>query len=109
MSHSQVQRNYIDIADLAARTGLSISTINRLKSRGKIPYYQPGGKRARVLFPLDAIEAIASSAVPQVALPSAIAASEAKAGQAMASEDAPRSSSETRLSGPSPRWQKYET
>jgi hypothetical protein len=42
--------------ELSLRTGLSESTITRLKQNARIPFFQPGGKGARVLFPPDAIE-----------------------------------------------------
>jgi excisionase family DNA binding protein len=47
---------YLNIDEFAARTGYSKSTIHRLKNAKKIPFYQPGGKGARLLFPPDAIE-----------------------------------------------------
>ena len=54
-SHCQ-QPTFVSLAELSLRTGLSASTIHRLKDQGKIRFFQPGGKRGRVLFPLDAIE-----------------------------------------------------
>lgn len=56
MSYAEDQRNYIDIVELAARTGLSVSTIHRLKRQDKIPFFQPAGKGGKLLFPPDAIE-----------------------------------------------------
>jgi hypothetical protein len=52
--------SYLDVRGLSARTGLSPSTIHRLKDQGKIPFYQPAGKRGRLLFPVDAIERAAT-------------------------------------------------
>jgi excisionase family DNA binding protein len=48
--------NYVTKKELAARTGLSKSTIQRLKEAGKIPFFQPHGDGGRVLYPHDAIE-----------------------------------------------------
>ena len=50
-------RSYLTKRELCQRTGLSAPTIHRYKRAGKIPFFQPGGKGARVLFPPDAIEA----------------------------------------------------
>ena len=47
---------YLTKRQLSCRTGLSPATIQRLKDRGQIPCYQPGGKGGRLLFPIDAIE-----------------------------------------------------
>ena len=47
---------YLNVSELRAKTGLSISTIRRRMSDGTLRYLQPGGPRTRVLFPLDAIE-----------------------------------------------------
>lgn len=41
---------------LSVKSRLSVATIHRLKRQGKIPFYQPAGKRGRLLFPPDAIE-----------------------------------------------------
>jgi excisionase family DNA binding protein len=46
----------LTIQELCAKYRLSISTIHRLKDQGKIPFYQPAGKRGKLLFPLNAIE-----------------------------------------------------
>lgn len=109
MSYAEEQRNYIDIVELAARTGLSISTINRLKKRGKIPFYQPGGRRARVLFPPNAIEGTVSSQTsPDATLP------HSEPGDVeLNHEDSPESdvllspsSESSRLRGPMPRWRR---
>ena len=50
-------RVYLTKQELVARSGLSAATIQRYKDSRRIPFYQPGGKGGRVLFPLDAIEA----------------------------------------------------
>ena len=53
---SPPEREYLDIGELCAQTGLSRSTIHRLKRDGKIAFVQPAGKRGRVLFRRNAIE-----------------------------------------------------
>ena len=50
------EKAYLNIRELSARTGLSVSTIHRLKNNGRIPCHQPSGKHGRLLFPPDAIE-----------------------------------------------------
>jgi len=52
---------FLSAAELSRRSNLSLSTINRLRAAGKIPFYQPGGKGSRVLFPSDAIEQSSNS------------------------------------------------
>jgi excisionase family DNA binding protein len=56
MAEAQDKTDYIDIVELSVRTGLSKSTLWRLKRAGRIPFYQPGGETCAVLFPPDAIE-----------------------------------------------------
>lgn len=75
----------LTIQELSARCRLSTSTLHRLKDQGKIPFYQPAGKRGRLLFPLDAIERAAG----------------------VGNQPAPASSpadDHPRLSGPPPAW-----
>lgn len=79
-------RDYLSIRDLSAKCGLSFSTIYRLKEQGKIPFFQPAGKRGRLLFPPDAIERTAAAAAAHSSPPP----SASNAGG--------------RLSGPRPAW-----
>ena len=44
------------IFELSQTSGLSTSTIRRLKDDNRIPYHQPSGKGGKLLFPPDAIE-----------------------------------------------------
>ena len=110
MSHAEEQRNYVDIVELAARTGFSISTINRLKKRGKIPFYQPGGKRSRVLFPSDAIETAADSQTPAITPTPVVRQDTLNLCQPGTSEGPivlSPSSDTSRLPGPMPRWRRH--
>jgi len=77
----------VNIDELHRHTGLSLSTIRRLRKAGKIPSYQPGGKGSRVTFPLNAIE-LASQASDSLSSPAA----------------APPSEAPQRLAGPTPKW-----
>lgn len=56
MASSDLKKTLVDINALVEHSGLSESTIWRLKRDGKIPFYQPAGKHGRVMFPEDAIE-----------------------------------------------------
>src|SRR5947209_8719227 len=49
-------RRFLTITELAEQTGISVSTLQRLRRKGAIPCFQPGGPRTRVVFPPDAIE-----------------------------------------------------
>lgn len=78
-------KKLLGIEELSQRTGLSASTIHRLKNAGRIPFFQPAGKGGRLLFPADAIEQAAQASEPRTA--------------AIAIGDRP-----TRLSGRPPKW-----
>jgi hypothetical protein len=80
---------YVTKAELCARTGLSPATIQRYKRDRRIPFFQPGGDGARVLFPRDAIEI----AVAQQRQDSALIA--VPTNQGVSSRKRP---------GPQPRW-----
>lgn len=73
---------YLTLAQLSALTTLSQTTLKRLFKRGRIPGYQPGGPRTRILFPHDAIE------------------------QAGKVEKTPLHHQTGKLSGPTPRWKR---
>jgi hypothetical protein len=61
-SKSDGDVQYVTVAELSRRSRLSVATLHRLKDAGKIPFYQPGGKGSRLLFPADAIERAADAA-----------------------------------------------
>lgn len=84
MTDSQHNNSYLNIDELVARARLSKATVWRLKRSGKIPFFQPGGKGSRVMFPVDAIEQ---------AMPKNIA------NLPQGDDD-----SSTRLPGPQPNW-----
>lgn len=84
-------KKLLGIKELSQKIGLSVSTIHRLKNAGKIPFFQPAGKRGRLLFPADAIEQAAASLPPL------------EEGQA------PAADSSKRLSGRMPNWMQPAT
>jgi hypothetical protein len=76
----------LNINELSHRSRLSVSTLNRLKKAGLIPFFQPGGKGSRVTFPPDAIELACAATASDQAVLAQVPASPKK------------------LSGPSPKW-----
>lgn len=44
--------------EFAERTGLSPATVQRYLADGRLPKYQPGGKRSRVLIPWHALDGL---------------------------------------------------
>jgi excisionase family DNA binding protein len=53
---------YLTYEELSARTGISVSTLRRRVKDGKLPYFQPGGRRTRLVFPVDVVERLLQSA-----------------------------------------------
>src|SRR4051794_12805110 len=56
---------YLSISQFSARSGLSVPTLRRYVRDGKIKALQPGGRGAKLLFPLNALESL-TSVQPQV-------------------------------------------
>jgi predicted DNA-binding transcriptional regulator AlpA len=77
-----VSKQYLSVDELSQRSGLSVSTIWRLKRSGQIPYFQPAGENHLVKFPFDAIECGMSRSTSTVVL----------------------EQFEKRLPGPQPKW-----
>ena len=84
-------RSCLNIDELSAKSGLSLSTLRRRLREGKLPYLQPGGPRTRVLFPADILDRLVNQTP-------AILASQPDA------VTLPKPASTAR--GPQPRWQK---
>lgn len=88
------QRDYLSPAQFSERTGLSPATVRRYIAAGRIPIFQPGGFRSRVLIPHEALE------VPPVTLESSNSVgSDPRVGD---SKHLPNQLA--RLSGSLPRW-----
>ena len=49
-------RQYLNINQLSEISGFSVTQIRRLVDAQKIPYFQPGGKGGKLLFPPNALE-----------------------------------------------------
>jgi len=90
-------RAYLTKQELVARSGLSAATVQRYKDSGRIPFYQPGGKGGRILFPLDAIE---TAQRDRASNPPCSPASSEPVGTPNAVGINP-----PKLPGPRPRWQ----
>jgi excisionase family DNA binding protein len=46
----------LSYAELSKRTGISVPTLRRRVDEGKLPFFQPGGPRTRIVFPADVVE-----------------------------------------------------
>ena len=89
-----IRRVFLTKQELVVRSGLSAATIQRYKDSRRIPFFQPGGKGRRVLFPLNAIEAAQRELTTE---PSSPPHSEGPADTA--GRNPPK------LPGPRPHWQ----
>jgi hypothetical protein len=49
-------QRYISIQDLSEISGLSVSTLRRRVLDGSLVAAQPGGRRTRLLFPIDILD-----------------------------------------------------
>lgn len=85
---------YVTSGELISRTKISLSTLHRYVKQGRLPYFQPGGKGAKLLFPPNAVE-IAATAMGGAAHRDAPTSAEATSTSAAL----------TKLPGPRPRWQ----
>lgn len=81
------ERRFLSAAEFCAATGLSSATFWRRVRDDSIIVWQPGGRRTRVLVPIEALQAV------QVPRPKRVLAIASAAG-----------SEPTRRYGPAPRW-----
>lgn len=89
-------RTYLSPLEFSQASGLSLATVHRYLRSNKLPHLQPGGRRGRILIPVDALE-MASSAAPETPSDGPITAPEEPAHIQQPETPA-------RLSGPRPRW-----
>lgn len=54
---TETTSQYLTADSFCQLAGISRSTLGRWKQLGLIPYVQPAGKRGRLLFPANALEA----------------------------------------------------
>jgi excisionase family DNA binding protein len=88
-------RRYVSPEEFSQFTGLSLATVRRYLKDGKLTFLQPGGRRGRILIPVDALVG------PPPDVSGATPVSEPAAGSL------PPGGSQTktaRIPGPSPRW-----
>ncbi|ODA36502.1 helix-turn-helix domain-containing protein [Planctopirus hydrillae] len=79
--------NNLTAKDLAEALDVSLSTVYRLKRDGRLPYFQPGGKRHFVRFPETLLETVTEATT----------------------DTAPRNKiTEKPIPGPKPKWQADE-
>jgi excisionase family DNA binding protein len=55
-SAERKMRAYLTYEELSQQTGISVSTLRRRVEEGAILFFQPGGPRTRIVFPLDVVE-----------------------------------------------------
>ncbi len=55
-SASVTAETCLSYAELSQRTGISVPTLRRRVEEGKLPFFQPGGPRTRIVFPPDVVE-----------------------------------------------------
>jgi hypothetical protein len=91
-----VQPRYLSPQEFGLLSGLSLATVHRYLRDGRLPYCQPGGRRGRILIPLEALE-MASGAAPGMAFDTSVSAS-----IPVANTQQPETAA--RLPGPRPRW-----
>jgi excisionase family DNA binding protein len=53
---NKFERKFLTIRQLSESSGISVTQLRRLVHAGRIPFFQPGGKKGKLLFPRDAIE-----------------------------------------------------
>jgi hypothetical protein len=89
------ERDYVSPLEVVAATGLSLATVRRYIDSGRLPSFQPGGPRCRVLIPVEALNRLA---------PVNTEAQASRAEGSRATTEPPYSSSKP-LPGPKPKWQ----
>jgi hypothetical protein len=97
---AESNRDCLSPKEFARRNGISVSTVRRYKDAGRIAFDQPGGYRCRVLIPINALPHHGHEA--ELADGESLGAKKRPVEKQVADPDA----SKTKLSGPSPRWQK---
>jgi hypothetical protein len=81
--------------EFAAATGFSLATVHRRLAKNQLPKFQPGGKRTRILIPLDAF----SGNQPEATQPPAD-----QRADDTAANGAPACAEKNHLSGRKPGW-----
>jgi hypothetical protein len=49
-------RRFLAPLEFARLSGLSLATVHRYLRSGKLPFFQPNGRRGRILIPIDALK-----------------------------------------------------
>lgn len=86
--NSSIDEQWISPREAARRLGVSEPTLRRYLRSGHIPFYQPAGKKGRILIPLSRLKADAGP----------------DASEPLPSDVKPQSRSAAGLAGPSPQW-----
>jgi excisionase family DNA binding protein len=91
-------RRYLSPEEFGDRSGLSLATVHRYLKKGKLPFHQPGGRRTRILIPIDALESVSRSA----------SQADRTTAPAAAQEASPAAERPVPLPGPRPRWTRLD-
>jgi excisionase family DNA binding protein len=97
---NELRRCYVTPEEFVKLSGLSLSSVRRYLADGRLPKYQPGGHRCRVLIPRDALERLdpAQQDTPCIQ----ITTNETSEPETMPPDDL----SSRSLAGPLPRWRR---
>lgn len=88
LKRSVAARRFLSVDEFSASSGLSTSTVRRLIAAQRIPTFQPGGPRCRILIPEDMLNGT-TQASPT------------------AHPEVHSSSAKPPIPGPRPRWQRW--
>ena len=83
---AMIKRDHLSIEEFSQQSGLAVVTIRRYVQKGRIPFVQPGGRKHRILIPIDALHDLQNPVPTQPAEPT------------------PQPAAHPVRSGPKPRW-----
>lgn len=86
-------REFLSPQEFAASSGLSVVTVRRYLADGRLPAFQPGGRRCRVLIPRSALNQFTAT----------LGVSRKSRQSITVTKDIIMPSTKT-LAGPPPRW-----
>jgi hypothetical protein len=91
-------RGFLSPQEFSHLTGLSLASVHRYLKSGRLPCWQPRGRRGRILIPTDlALQAFAGSSETPACAASTVTAPSPIASAALPQPVSP-------LSGPRPKW-----
>ena len=91
-------QRYISIQDLSEISGLSVSTLRRRVLDGSLAAAQPGGRRTRLLFPVDILDRLMPTKDQAATEPLAVTTDFSAVARTQES-----------IPGPKPKWTRSQT